>query len=271
MPKTTSSDDSAPDQHIEMLAGPKPHLSHVRTGASVSHYAHSARLGGNLESEVESRERFSWLEPGVLSSNVGCCCGERPMHPRPRADTHGKRPHSRSFSGDPNVEALTALKCTRFIAHSGPFPHRWSQGSNARARGTKDRFTGSGTIPRSIPARFHYLIFEPDPDRSYLAGNSPQPQDFLGDPHREPVASVVNFEFENLELFGERGIEPEHVAPRLKAGVSALQEIDGSGHGAQVDALQRPTALGVREVTLQRACESSSHERSRSARATTHE
>jgi hypothetical protein len=51
-----------------------------------------------------------------------------------------------------------------------------------------------------------------------------------------PVAAVADVEVEPVQLLGQAGAEPEHVLAGLKAGVATLGQVNGAGHGAQVDA-----------------------------------
>jgi hypothetical protein len=62
-----------------------------------------------------------------------------------------------------------------------------------------------------------------------------------------PVAAVADVEVEPVQPLGEAGAEPEHVLAGLKTGVAALGQVNGAGHGAQVDALGGGAALDVVE------------------------
>ena len=47
-------------------------------------------------------------------------------------------------------------------------------------------------------------------------------------------------------------VDPQRVVAGLQAGEAALQQVDGAGHRAQVDALGGGAALDVGDVALQR-------------------
>jgi hypothetical protein len=81
---------------------------------------------------------------------------------------------------------------------------------------------------------------------------------------------VVEQEAEGGKVFGERGVEPQDLAPGFDAAVAALDQVDGSGHGTEVDPLVRGAALDVGDVAEERL-EDSSHERRRSRRGSTQE
>src|SRR6185437_8314614 len=55
-----------------------------------------------------------------------------------------------------------------------------------------------------------------------------------------------------VELVGKHWMEMECVAAQLEASVAPLQQIDGSGHGAEVNALGFGAALDVVDVAAQR-------------------
>jgi hypothetical protein len=57
------------------------------------------------------------------------------------------------------------------------------------------------------------------------------------------------------EVVGQSGVEVQPVASGLEAGEPSLQQVDGAGHGSQVDALGGHAACAVGDVGVERLAE----------------
>jgi hypothetical protein len=69
----------------------------------------------------------------------------------------------------------------------------------------------------------------------------------VGDLDVDALTAVADLEPQAAQVVGEPGVEVEGVVAGFEPGVGALEEVDGAGRGAEVDALGGGAALGVVE------------------------
>ncbi len=135
-----------------------------------------------------------------------------------------------------------------------------------RRRTVTGRAEGAG-----FPGRHgHRAIREGDVDRVPVGSGHDDPQ-LIGSqtPLYPTVAAVADREAILGELRERHRIQPQQASPDLQTGQAALDEIEGAGHGAEVDALPRGAALQM-EMSPARASCTNVHASARRARASTH-
>ena len=75
------------------------------------------------------------------------------------------------------------------------------------------------------------------------------------DPQVQVQTAVVDRDRKHTKRFRPVRGQDDAVGPGLQPGEAALHQVDGAGHGRQVDALGRGAALDVGDVGLQRLLE----------------
>ena len=132
---------------------------------------------------------------------------------------------------------------------------RWRSGDRTQSRDSSDQPRLQGNRLRRPGRHFDHPVANTNANGLSFARAGRHRELIGSDVKVKHVPAVADLKTEFTEFVGNRGVEPERVLPGLDTGETALDQVNGPGHGTEVDALGRGATLDVGDIAQEGSLE----------------